>query len=155
MKKVATLLIFIFLTGCVSYATQEDFKQLSAVNEVKLKKEVIYDKVMVYIATKYISPKKVIEYCDKVQGIATFGGAFEWRQPGNFMATFSLHYKITVTIKDNKYKIEMTPLYGIYSYDMSSMTPTKEMIAPYKEEFNNINSALFDFISGKNKADDF
>ncbi len=157
MKKLLVALsLFIFLTGCITYAAKEDFKNLNAVNEVKLKKEAIYDKVMVFVATQYNSPKKVLEYSDKGQGIVTFNGAVTWYQPGNPLYSYTLMYKMTVNIKDNKYKITMIPLDWIFNTNQPQYgSPIKEMVPVYTDEFNSINTNILNFVSGKNKADDF
>lgn len=155
-KSLAIIILFTLLTGCITYAVQEDYGKLEAVQEVKLKKNLIYDKIMVYIATQYTSPKKVMEYNDKDQGIITFNGAALWNQPGNFMYNYYLNYKITIHIKDTKYRIEMTPLHFVYNTaPPQTGTPVKEMAAAYTAEFNKLDKEIYQYVSGQVKFDDF
>jgi len=105
-----TILSLCSFISCVTMAESQDFKDMSAVHQVKMSKGEIYDKAMIYVATVYNSPKKVIQYKDKGQGMIVFNGAKNWQQPMNPYSVF-LHYKTTIRIKDNKYKIEMSPLH--------------------------------------------
>ena len=127
---------------------------MSAVHQVKMSKGEIYDKAMIYVATVYNSPKKVIQYKDKGQGMIVFNGAEQWHQPMNPYSIF-LHYKTTIRIKDNKYKIEMSPLHWHQTYGgHTGSNFSKSMAEAYSAEFKKIDKGLYDQISGA-AGDDF
>lgn len=161
MKKLLVFLTImlmgsVFTLNCITLppATPEDFGKLDAVQNVKMNKDAIYDKIMIYIATKFKSPKKIMEYSDKGQGIITFNAIFLWNMPGN--VTYNCNYKMTINIKDNKYKIAMIPInltYGIQTINPNYVW--KEPAPEYGKEFAKINQDLLIFITNKDSNNDF
>ena len=157
MRKLSLILLVSFFASCAGLqnAEKSDFGKLESVQNVNLKKDDIYDKIMVYVATRYNSPKKVMEYCDKGQGIITFNGAVQWFQSGNPLYYYYLHYKITINIKDTKYKIVMTPLHWVYSAQGQTGMPIKDQAPAYTSEFRKIDLDITAYLNNKYSDDNF
>jgi len=151
-RHYSSLFVFVLFLGCVSYATKEDFKNLNSVVEVKAKKDFIYDKTIKWIAVSYNSPQKVMQFQDKAQGLITFNGACQYSN--NPMYSFTLEYKIVINIKDNKFKIEMTPIGWIYSgQGQTGNQFYKEMLPTFSKEFEMIKNGIKEGIEGKASTD--
>jgi len=150
------ILFAMLLMSCATTARLEDFGNLDSVYEIKLKKNIIYDRIMIFIATKYVSPKTVMQYNSKDQGIITFNGVIDnWYQSGQPMYSYCLNYKITINIKDNKYKIKAIPLSYVFNTTQGlTGFPILEMVPDYVKEFNKIKLDIVRFVNGET-CDDF
>jgi len=151
-KHYLFLFVFVFFIGCVSYATKEDFHKFNSVVEVKAKKDFIFDKTMKWVAVSYNSPQKVMQFQDKKQGLITFNGACQYSD--NPLYSFTLNYKIIVNIKDDKFKIEMTPVGWVYSGQGQTGTQFyKDMLPALNKEFEMIKNGIKEYIEGKDSSD--
>ena len=108
------ILFAILLTSCTSAVVISDLKQgFTSIHEVKLKKDIIYDRIMIYIARNSEFPKDVPRYNNKCQGVITFNSVVNGElkaTDSNFRFKYKVEYKVVIYVKDNKYKIEIMPL---------------------------------------------
>ena len=107
------ILFAILLTSCTSAVVISDLKQgFTSIHEVKLKKDIIYDRIMIYIARNSQFPKEALRYNNKSQGVITFNSVVngEILENPTYAYKYKVEYKVVIYIKDNKYKIEIIPL---------------------------------------------
>lgn len=152
---IMTFLFLILNFSGYQLSSQNDSENLTKVNEVKLSKNDIYSKSMKWIAIRYTSPKKVMEYSDKEEGIITFSGATQFVFEKMFSSKATLFYKVTINIKDKKYKINLEPTYALDHMNRRINGIPKDFMPGYNDEFLKINNDLLDYLNGKTKNDDF
>lgn len=151
MRKMAVLLVFLsaFAYGQINLfaadlATPEDFGNMTDVIETKLKKDIVYDRSLKWVATKYNSPKTVMQMSDKPAGIITFNGGYVHNQS---IYSFLLEYKVMITIKDNKLKFQMTPI--CWTYARAHQTEEKyykEMAVALSKEYARLRDSYKEYI---------
>ena len=107
------ILFAMLLTSCTSAVVISDLKQgFTSIHEVKLKKDIIYDRIMIYIARNSQFPKEALRYNNKSQGVITFNSVVngEILENPTYAYKYKVEYKVVIYVKDNKYKIEIMPL---------------------------------------------
>lgn len=138
----------ILVTGCVTTAEKADFSGMEKVTDVSMPQKAIFEKAKLFAATKFASPKKAIEYQDAASGVLIFTGYTTWDVPMSGGAQYQLHFKVTVSAKDNRYKTQLEPTHAIDHYERT--TPIlKNHIENYRNVFNSINKELAAFMVTK------
>jgi hypothetical protein len=133
-------------------ATKEDYGNLSVVRVVRLEKDVIYDRVILYINKFYKSSKKIIHRSDKAAGVIVINGSVECDVDSTI---YYLNYRLSINVKDDIYKIQLDPLEVVIEKGLQPSYIWPEFARGYNAEFNKVNEALLTFIEkqGKNKKD--
>ena len=143
--RVLVIAIVIGMTGCFASAQKEDYGRMEAVNQVEMSKKEIFDRIMIWVASSYNAPKSVIQYRDRGQGIIAINGAFELA-PMSFGYSYMMHYKITINVKDGRYRMRMNPTHYNNHEGKTFSTIHPSLAEKYGEEFNRLNSKLLTYL---------
>jgi len=75
-------------------------------------KEIIFNKIHLWIVDRYVSANDVIQMADKEMGIFVVKGRFEYSGCGRYNSSYRgwILHTLTIKIKDNRYRIEITNL---------------------------------------------
>ncbi len=137
----------------------EDFnKKNESVFDVSQNKSEIFDRVMIYVADVYNSPKEVLQYSNKSQGIIAWNGSFSFPY---YHLSVDCRYKFSVKIKDKKYKTHFAPISCSYPNGQTIAIRNAEGYSNdyaqhWLEDYQKTNSELLEYVKGKktNKKDD-
>jgi hypothetical protein len=159
----ACLLVF---CAPLPQATDLD-KQTENTVEIKLSKIEIYNKCLQWMATTFVSSKRVVELQDSSQGIIIGNGIVNvtWQA-----GTFEMHFKIRIDIKDQKYRFKSFNYFvqsvsgplGNAQNQISSSEETaqssrmaKELADRTRDKINELDKSLYDYLTQNSKASDF
>ena len=109
MKKLLSILIFTFCITVVSSQQLTDSgESYTEVVEVKLKKDVIYQKLREWISLNYKSSNDVVQL-DTKEKIITKGNTVFIYSAGKYNVKYRISITMVFSIKDNKFKVDLTP----------------------------------------------
>jgi len=109
MKIKLSILVFLFLTTLMfSQQLTESGKGYSEVVEVGIKKDAIYQKIKEWISLTYKSSNDVLQL-DTEDKLITKGNMVVNFEVTKYKFDFRISFTMVFSIKDNKYKINLTP----------------------------------------------
>jgi hypothetical protein len=109
MKKQLFLLSFIFLNSLIfSQQLIDSGEGYSEVVAVEMNKDEIYNSLKEWISVAYKSANEVIQLDIKEKLVAK-GNTDVNMMFGEYNSKFKLYFTLILSIKDNKYKIDLTP----------------------------------------------
>ena len=181
---LCAVLVSVFGIGCasISPATDADYGKLESIKQVSFKKNEAFSKAMLYVTTKFESskiaetnegfraasmmsgakvapredaaPVKVIEVSDRETGIIVVKNSCVYKEPSNPLYFYYLNYRVTITVKDKKYRLKLEPLNWEYTAYRQTGAIVKEMAPTIASEFSRIDKTLYDFMTGKTEVND-
>ena len=117
MKKLGVVFVMLLMTFSI-YAQQinKDKNGVFLVVEVDLTKKEIYQKVNEWIAINYKSANDVIQLNTEDKVILKGNYLFQYQTFGEYerLIDFRLEHRLSISIKENKYKIDLIPLNTAY-----------------------------------------
>ena len=117
MKKLGVVFVMLLMTFSI-YAQQinKDKNGVFLVVEVDLTKKEIYQKVNEWIAINYKSANDVIQLNTEDKVILKGNYLFQYQTFGEYerLIDFRLEHRLSISIKENKYKIDLIPLNSAY-----------------------------------------
>ena len=109
MKSKLSIIVFLFLSPLMfSQQLIESQKGYSEVVEVDLKKDVIYQKIKEWISLTYKSSNDVLQL-DTESKLITKGNMIVNLGVSEYKFDYRISFTMVFSIKDNKYKIDLTP----------------------------------------------
>ena len=146
------LAVIFYSCGSSQPATQEEMSHQYIYTFDSLNKEVIFDKVMKYIANNFNSAKSVIDYKDKQAGSIVVKGILSNIDFGGLAKT-NLNFILNIIVKDNKIKLD----YQNFTipndpYSPIPMADYKRTHFVVKKRLDSMSLGIFNFI---NKKEDF
>lgn len=154
MKKwliaIALVVCPILLTGCATLqVVSEQECQLVKTYEVNnMAKDVIFDKVIYWMAETYVSSKAVIEVKDKANGKIIGHGLTSFT---NIYVPIPCKYTIIVDIKDNKIRLTFKDFIGMWGQFQNDPQPFTKWansanLNEVKSKLEALSSELFKYI---------
>lgn len=155
MKKFTSIFIIILLMGCAGAdLIPEDQRDLMRIIDLPgMKKNIIYDKTIIWIAENYKSAKAVLELQDKVNGKIVGNGSTIFEM--GMGMTGRCTYKFSIDIKDNKIKIIYRNFHGFFGNDDSTGRELRYQgeIESVKKNVNLSIDSLISFLQNKKSND--
>jgi len=140
MKKlIAATFASIILVGCagMQQAKEKDLISLKEVKKVKMTKDQIYKKTLVWVDTSYLNTKKRNQKNYPEQKIVTYQGIMH----SPLLDIRYQAYKVIIMSKKNTYQILLIPTYGIDNGGEKTIV-RKMMISAYREKFKEISASF-------------
>ena len=147
--------VFSFCSCGVSskLATEEQMKHEYIYDVTEMNKDLIYDKIMKYIANNFKSAKSVIDYQDKQAGSIVAKGILPEVDYGG-LVNGKLGFTLNVTVKDNKFKLFYSNLIPMTQdgTEMPSLSDRQDVHTIGKSKFDIMSKDILSYV---NKKDDF
>jgi len=160
MKKFFLLLVMVVfaLYGCMSYEVvkPEERKMVKIFEFQGMKKGLIFDKTLDWMAKTFVSSKSVIEVKDKKRGKIIGNGR------GTYSETIIMRpysYTVTIDIKDNKARMTFENFVAYYG-DPGNMTEPhpveyKGQLDLIKEQLNNLAENYSNYLKSKKSSEEW
>ncbi len=130
MKKTIIILLLVTFSSCYSAKVVTTPKPIHRIIKTKFKKSKNYIKANEWMVESFISSKSVIQFSDKEEGIIKGKYLMHQGIQGTKYTPSSKPYYgiITIRVKDNSVKIEITPLgeFKVMKYMGSNYSFTPE-----------------------------
>lgn len=152
MKKYLSVLILSALIGCVSMrSTPEQEKELASVKDFPgVKKGILYNKSIAYIARSYNSANDVIQLKDPETGQIICKGLGSFDKLG----TFYFNYTFIIDVKDNKIRTRFENITG-QSVGNAGAPDVYFNWESIKESLEKVRSGLYSSISSAKSEDNW
>ena len=131
-------------SGCMSYSRVSAPAHASVYEDVNGDQNELFLKSNDWMVSTFGNAESVIQYSDKEEGVIIGKYLLSGRTSSSRYGTTDtrVYAKIDVRVKDNRAKIEITPV-GEWAYDKSGMTVYKYSPEDAKKDMNNLSRSFY------------
>lgn len=157
MSRLTAYFLLLFsmsiLASCVTVPqpeVPEEERSLQKVHEIDLKKSVIFDKSLEWMAQTFVDSKAVIELKDKESGKIIGKGRTSFNvESGLSSVPIPCRFTLMLEAKDNKYRATYDNFIGMWGQSENIPQPLKQKahVDAVKEKMLQLDKALYDYLT--------